>query len=435
MKDTRDPVAALQAVRDAARAAAAPPVPAAVRRRAERATRNRRAALATVAVVVAVAFGIAGAAASQQANGPDPRPADTPTPSVVAPSSEPAPQPSASTVEPSTGLGVDIRSVDLQNATLTMPAWPLDMGSNCPAGQRRFRNGVAPTGPRSPEGFPWQYTLEVKGGQVVYGDIDGQPGDELLVLVSCAAVEGTSALLAVRVRPDRTLVGLGYVAPIGKGVEGFDLYRINAGEILVEVSESAYDADVEQLRGYRWRGDRFTQTSGPTRVPTSADLAAEDVRKLDFRNTWLRFHIGTNGQGILHDPCLYWQNVTFVNGRGRSRGVPGQPTGGATNAEVGPVSTGFLADRPRPERAQALITVRCIGDDGKRTEAVVAMVENTHDVVPVVGSGQAGVAGIVRHQITPDGLAKVTVRLAAGGEEVRTYRLVVGPPTRLEPVP
>jgi hypothetical protein len=230
--------------------------------------RVRVAALSALAVVLTAAPVAAAYAASY-----DPHRQSNP-----AASSTPGQSPSTRAETPSPSSAPDARTVDLRNATIDVPAWQggKTITDRCPAGAHTFVNGRADAVPGTANGA--SYELPAAGTQPVYADLDGQPGDEILVSLGCYG-DGSSApqqLLALKVRDDGTLATLGSVLATTDGTllaYAPDVRVLADGTVLVQVfgpwqSNGGYPP--AQQRGYRYQDGQFRQVEGPTGAPTSS---------------------------------------------------------------------------------------------------------------------------------------------------------------------
>ncbi len=220
--------------------------------------RNR--AVGSLAVVVALA------GAFVAINGvrpmPPPPPGNSPTPTVTS-----SPDNSPSPTSAPTQLISDVR-----NATFRVPAFP-GAASCPPAGERTFKDGQVTSD---------DTTLSIADRQPTVADIDGLPGSEVLINISCeftnAAVQ---QVLALRVDMAGRFEPIGFVLPGGLDLDTYDEVRVAAGVIQVPVLRTANSALDKQVRGYALQGGGFGQVSGPTTFPP----AIVDVRAIDWRST------------------------------------------------------------------------------------------------------------------------------------------------------
>jgi hypothetical protein len=416
-RDERDPVVAeflsyRQRVRDAFLPAPAEVVFATAHGRLVR----RRAAVVTTAAVAVLAVLVTGAAvartsATSQPVPPASQPASaepavpTPEPTTAPPSGSPEStderaEPPADWSDP----GNDVRFLDeptaqrLRNAALTLPAWP-GYEDTCPAGEYDFVDGEAVLEEGTGGGPGVSYGI---GGSGIIANVDGAPGDEIVVTISCPPSDPPmSNLLALA--PDGTgFRALGYVMVEGADeIGGPDRFFPDGDEIVVEVQGPAGFPQLEQRRRYRWDGSRFEQVGGPTDFPDFAEVS----------DTIDSFRVGSSEI----EPCGSWAILSFEDDTsGAWPFFAGDVTIPAVEFLRGVVSEGTVSTQDG-DSATTLVTVTCHRPDDGHTETWVQ----------AIGSGVVvwtddAVTEIVSHRIV-DGLAEVTVR-TAGGEETRRYR-------------
>jgi hypothetical protein len=342
---------------------------------------------------------------------------------------------------PSTGAtAVDPRTVDLRSATFDIPA--LDgYGGYCPGGSRQFANGSA-VAKKSDNGaeFDSMYTISglpaEKNGPwdphaehvpaPWYGDIDGEPGDEALVIVGCHE-EGSinpELLLALKVMPDRTVRTLGpaIVTP-GRSAYDFDADDVRVENRIVNVpvygdhTSNGGPLNPKQTRGYRYDNGQFSQVSGPITWPPHP----KTVHDVDFRNTTINLAFGTCNGGA-SNMCVRGA-VAIVDGTGHDTTEFGRPDGtrmvGLFTYALGKVSfvTGASGDDI------ALVTISQTSPDGSARSGVFSMAVSDRCCMFASPVAQVGIDGVtaITDQRAEDGTAKITVRTATG-EEIRTYR-------------
>ena len=290
----------------------------------------------------------------------------------------------------------------LRNSTIDLPPWPTGAQA-CPAGTYTFHDGKTPTGATDSIGRPFDYLMLFRASLGIYANLDGAPGDEMVVPLACGFTEVTYQLLVLKDDPkddlkdDRHgLRGLGYIPAL----PAFDrFYPYNKG-LVVEVLNHPFDTAAEQRRRYGWDGTRFVLTAGPASLP--ADLRP-DVRRIDLRQSY--FRLDQCGGGML----------SFLDGvsgtwRFADRDYPGQ-THPATRIELGEISLGLLTEPSEFARqGDALVTLVC-KPEGRPWETWVVKVSGAK-AIPVLKVGDNGATAIVSHRIT-GGLAEVVVRAQA----------------------
>lgn len=374
----------------------------------------RRAVVGGLAVAAVLAIG-AGTAFAVLPTRHDPGPGGTPTPSQSASAS---PVPSGSPATSTAPSAPDPRTIDLRNATIDMPGWAAAFKNACPAGPRHFVDGKAVTGNNGGGDLGYRFRL----APPVYGDLDGEPGDEVVVSIGCFTGGSTdpSMLLALKPMPGGTVRTLGLVISMTPVPLAYDeeTVEIQNGVALVEVMgeyRSNGDPRPKQLRGYRYGNGRFSQVTGATTFPAPVT----DLHAIDLRNTTL----WVPAVGPCNTQCTDGGVVRFVNGTGRA-----VTRGGTTNDQnVRHVNryridgTGFMTTPGQPDIA--LVTVTRTGDDGSTATAVLAVVTGGDGALtgwPVLRVGVDGVTGIVSASGS-DGVARIVVKTARG-QETRSYR-------------
>jgi hypothetical protein len=241
---------------------------------------RRRVRVATLSalVVVLAATPVAAAYATSNGHGQANPAASGSTAQSPSTSTSPLAQ------TPSRPSAPDPRTVDLRNASIDIPAWQGGkvISDRCSAGVHNFVNGRADATAGSAGAA--SYELPAPGTQPVYADLDGQPGDEILVSLGCYG-DGSlfpQQLLALKVRDDGTLTTLGSVLATTDGtLLAYDppSVQVRAADrtVLVQVfgpwvSNGGYPGGAQQ-RGYRYQDGQFRQVEGPTGAPTSPSAA------------------------------------------------------------------------------------------------------------------------------------------------------------------
>ncbi|GLZ80770.1 hypothetical protein Afil01_55770 [Actinorhabdospora filicis] len=171
---------------------------------------------------------------------------------------------------------------DLRNTELTLPAWPGALASACPAGVFRFADGVAlpPVPPASPSGTasadpssgtaaqpPAASSWRVLPGPAVAvrANVDGKPGDELLLPVGCGAtpVQGLVVL-----SDQKTPIGF-----VSSGVDAKDVLAavaVHDGVIAVTTKTGG----VATTRHFRFAGGAFAEVPAPNTSPSGSPSAS-----------------------------------------------------------------------------------------------------------------------------------------------------------------
>ena len=172
--------------------------------------------------------------------------------------------------------------VDLRNATFWVPTYPGPWGTPCFGGSRTFVQGIA------------DVAEEAKLHMIhepVRGDLDGKPGDEVVVKLVCST-EGSSDgnPLLLRVEPDGHITTMGWVNLDADGellvLDRAEPIVIADGGVSVVVigrySDVRRDLD-KQTRIFAYQDGRLYQVGGPTTFAPGTT----DVRAVDLRNSTL----------------------------------------------------------------------------------------------------------------------------------------------------
>jgi hypothetical protein len=232
--------------------------------------RRRRLGRAMLAgaVVAAVLVGSASAMALTVRRSPAPPTATAPpSPSVgPTPSVEVSPTPS------SVAARAPVTDVEVRDATLTVtPLVP-----NCPAARVDFQAGVAPPGSVPDQVGVWRIH------KTVPANLDGDPADEIAVLIDCRIGKG-EGFEVVAVERDAagqiSTLGTVVVTEDGEFEEILDLERAEPAGVRVKVGNlHRCCVDVperlqQQWRVYGWDGGRYAQIAGPSTFPPNPRLA------------------------------------------------------------------------------------------------------------------------------------------------------------------
>jgi hypothetical protein len=374
---------------------------------AARQRRTRRMVVSTVAAALTVATVLVAGAMLRPTAAPPLPPAETPSPSAtVSASASASPTPSAAVNGPRTDPANEVRFLTeaarqrLRSATITLPAWPTGFDV-CAAGRFTFVDGKVRTG-ATESGIPYTYYMLFRTQVGIYADLDGSPGDEMVVPLGCGEAEVYSQLLVLKDNGGN-LETMGYIPD----VPSFDRFYPSETGLMVEVIDATMTDTKEQRRRYSWNGSRFTQTWGPTTFPPTPD-----VRNVDLRNSF--FQIAD------HNPCAAGI-LSFVDGisgswRREDRDFPGDVSPEKT-IELGEISTGLLSEPDEhADRGDALVTAVC---RSQGNDAVTWVLKVSHGLATsVLRVGEEGVTGVVSHRIV-SGVAEIVVNTKDGQ---RTWR-------------
>ncbi len=178
--------------------------------------------------------------------------------------------------DPPAPVATSIYAVDWTNTELTVPD---DPDWDCPKGRLRLYHRQTPRGGWIGTSDPWLDTGHKSmstGGLASYGDLTGDGQPEAVLLVRCAyGAAGFSdydgqRLLVVRMRPDRSLEGLGFV---GTRSAEFPSFRVSDDGLLrvqlrynwiTENSTTFTSWDTAFIQVFRWNGSSFVRISGRT---------------------------------------------------------------------------------------------------------------------------------------------------------------------------
>ncbi|MEU5913683.1 hypothetical protein [Micromonospora sp. NPDC047527] len=301
------------------------PGPDQARRTLRRRRRTTAVAVAAAAVVLALAPVVANAALNSERRAPVPAESVDPT---APPTTEPLPTTSPTespSSTPSTAPSAPdgrISRAQLLAARLDLPAWPSVAPDSCTTSRVRLATSSNK-----------DYVPLLTDLPVGHADLDGDGADETVAVVACRYGEALAKQVVAFDRNDSgQIVTLGRVVRTTDGVEDIRGLKVStAGSIEVRVADlqpccdtPAYWAQ-EQLRTYRWEGDRFTQTDGPTKF-------GKDPRLTDLRLS-MTYKLGAF---VESDARQYLTTVLTVKNAGshdaerimlRGLGL-GEPTGG-----------------------------------------------------------------------------------------------------------
>jgi len=241
---------------------------------------------ALVTLVLAVPGAIALLLRDNHAAGPGAQPG-TPVPSAPAsPSAGPSTEPTP--VKPAAPDG-HISLNTLRNATLTVPPWPAD-NVRGPNGRLHFRDGVVKVPFREAGTGQPPYGEQIAILAVTYGDVDRDGAEETIAEIGCLIEGGSKQLVAF----DRTAAGrivtMGTVVATTGKIRDIrtDSARVSSsGTVTADLADYQVCCDDRtpqrrQARGFRWRGGRFDQVSGPTRMPANRYVSQTRVTAGDL---------------------------------------------------------------------------------------------------------------------------------------------------------
>ncbi|WP_433313326.1 hypothetical protein ACQP0U_29420 [Micromonospora sp. CA-269861] len=241
-------------------------------------------AVAAAAVVLVVAPVVANAALRGDQNRPVPAESVEPTaPSTSAPPTPPptgSPTPTPSANAPAAPDG-RISRAQLLAARIDLPNWPSGMSAGgCTTSDVRLQTDTTDT-----------YVSMLTDDAFEHGDVDGDEAAETIAIVACRYGEASAKQVVAFDRDlDGRIVTVGRVVRTGDGFDDIRAVDINRnGSVEVRVADivpccgtPAY-LQREQVRTYRWDGQRFSQTDGPTtfgKDPRLTDLRMTMTHKL-----------------------------------------------------------------------------------------------------------------------------------------------------------
>jgi len=293
---------------------------------------------------------------------------------------------------------------------------PSTQATDCaPAGRRQFHDGKA-----TKPGNIWYWQLDKRP---LYGNLDGQAGDEVLVTVTCFDGEiNPSFLLVLKVLPDRSLRTLGLLNLAGNQLLQYDrdTIQIQESTVLVEVMGPIHGPGYgplanKQVRGYAYSGGRFVQVSGPTSFPP----LPKTVVGVDLANTTLLVR-GENCNSSCRTIWYTW--VRFVNG-----------TGQAAVVQDGLLSTFIQGEvslaRDAAGKAIAILPIRWTEPDGSQHSAafgVSAYGDRPLDAETIAPSGSDGILAVQSARGTSGSDVATVVVTTAQGSQTRKYQAQPG---------
>ncbi|MGW0216157.1 hypothetical protein ACWDXH_17380 [Micromonospora chokoriensis] len=239
--------------------------------------RTTAVAVAAAAVVLVAAPVVANAALRGDRNPPVPAESVEPTPPPTSAPPKPTPtgSPSATTGTPSAPDG-RISRAQLLAAQVDLPNWqPGEMEGGCATAKVRLRVDTNQT-----------YVSELAENAFEYGDLDGDGATETVAVVSCRYGEASAKQVVAFDRDrDGQIVTLGRVVRTGEKLADILATEVDqSGSVEVRVADDQPCCGTpwywrqEQVRTYRWDGERFDQIDGPTAF-------GKDPRLTDLRMT------------------------------------------------------------------------------------------------------------------------------------------------------
>ncbi|MEU7651112.1 hypothetical protein [Micromonospora taraxaci] len=273
-------------------------------------------AVAAVAVVLVVAPVVANAALRDDRNPPVPAESvePTPPPTSAPPTPTPTGSPSTTTSPPSAPDG-RISRAQLLATRVDLPSWPSNLAEQgCTTSNVRLKTNATDL-----------FVSELANDAFRYGDVDDDGAVETLAVVSCRYAEASAKqVVAFDRNPDGRIVTLGRVVRTGDGFDDVLAVEINRnGSVEVRVADIVPCCGIptylvrEQVRTYRWDGERFGQTDGPTafgKDPRLTDLRLSmshelvDVPGADTRRKLTTVFTVTNA-GPLDAPQMAFQSI------------------------------------------------------------------------------------------------------------------------------
>ncbi|MEO3771594.1 hypothetical protein [Micromonospora sp. B9E7] len=329
------------------------PGPDQARHHLRRRRRMTAVAVAAAAVVLVVAPVVANAALRGDRNPPVPaesvEPTATPTSTPSTPAPTPTGSPSTATSTPNAPDG-RISRAQLLATRVDLPSWPSGMAEGgCTTSKVRLKDDTTDT-----------YVSMLGDDEFEHGDIDGDGAVETIAIVACRYGEASAKQVVAFDRdPEGRIVTVGRVVRTGDGFDDILAVEINRnGSAEVRVADIVPCCGTptylrrEQVRTYRWDGERFSQTDGPTtfgKDPRLTDLRLSmthelvDVPGADTRRELTTVFTVTNA-GPLDAPQISFRGFDFEPAGGdwpkcdpkhatqtddRSCLLPGVPAGGS----------------------------------------------------------------------------------------------------------
>ncbi|GLY03921.1 MULTISPECIES: hypothetical protein [Actinoplanes] len=207
----------------------------------------------------------------------------------------------------------------LREAVLDVPAWPAD-NLQCASGRLQFHDGQVRAETRTtPDGEP-PHGDTVLILSSTYGDVDRDGAAETVVTMGCLIEGGSKQIVAYDRDSTGRIVALGRIAATTGEVRDIRDESAKVGDTGVVTARVAdyqrccadRTPQTWQTRGYALRDGKFTQVSGPTRMPLNP-------RVTDLRLTTGDLTLGAATGG-------YRQGTVAVTVEHRRGAHPGQLT-------------------------------------------------------------------------------------------------------------
>ncbi|MEU8088545.1 hypothetical protein AB0B57_33630 [Micromonospora sp. NPDC049101] len=230
--------------------------------------RRMTAAAVAAAVVLAVTPVVINAALHPDRTPPvpvesiPPTAPSTPAPPTPTPPGSPSQSPTPSATAP-TGPDGRISRAQLLATPVDLPSWPAGMAEGgCTTSNVRLKTNTKQT-----------YVSELADDEFEYGDVDGDGADETIAVVACRYGEASAKqVVAFERNSDDRIVTVGRVVRTDDDFTDVLAAEITpTGSVRVTVADIVPCCEVpnylrrEQVRTYRWDGQRFEQTDGPTK--------------------------------------------------------------------------------------------------------------------------------------------------------------------------
>ncbi|CAM3346804.1 hypothetical protein [Stackebrandtia soli] len=151
---------------------------------------------------------------------------------------------------------------ELLARTVSLPAWPGELGEQCPAGEFRF----TPPDDDDPHSLPpitdsptpnGAWVLLPNNTHAKSTNLDGVDGDEVIVPVACGDVPGVIALS----QEDDQFTSVAFVYAEEEPGEAIEVK--DAQDTVVTLSMADGGQDKKKIRHFAFDGEEFTETTGP----------------------------------------------------------------------------------------------------------------------------------------------------------------------------